>query len=183
MTPILALDLGCKTGFALETEQTGLVSGTWRLDKWCPVCPFDFPKRDLLMIREWRLFWLVRSIVGAAIFAGGVVAYENVQFGVSLLQTQAWAGYRSAMLTACHMSGVSHFIPVPVGTLKKFAAGHGAATKEMLATAFVRSNPGTSLDPRGNVVRPDGRIADDNQIDARWLLTYAREGLHENAKM
>lgn len=177
MTPILALDLGCKTGFALETEQTGLVSGTWRLDKWCPVCPFDFPKRELLMIREWRLFWNVRSIVGAAIFAGGVVAYEDVMFSVSTLATQHWAGFRSSMLTACRLEGVSNFVSVPVPTLKKIGAGHGASTKEMMAAAWVRSNPGCHLDQKGRVLHPNGRVADDNEVDALHLLTYARSKL------
>ena len=174
MTPILALDLGCRTGFALQTEQTGFVSGTWRLDKWCPVCPFDFPKRELLMIREWRLFWLVRSIVGAAIFSGGVVAFEDVMFSVSTLQTQQWSGYRSAVLTACRLEGVTEFFPVPVPTLKKIGAGHGAATKTMMAQAWIRNRPGATLDSKGRVVYPTGQILDDNSVDAAHLLTHVR---------
>lgn len=174
MTPILALDLGCKTGYALETEATGVMSGTWRLDKWCPVCPFDHPKADSLMLREWRLFWLVRSIVGAALFAGGVVAYEDVQFSVSTLQTQHWAGFRSSVLTASRLAGISDFRPVPVPTLKKIGAGHGAATKEMMSQAWVRKNPGCIIDQKKRVVHPNGKVADDNEVDALHLLTHIR---------
>jgi hypothetical protein len=51
---------------------------------------------------------------------------------------------------------------VPVATLKKFATGHGGATKEMMATSLQKKLPGLFE-----------QKLDDNAIDAVWLFKWA----------
>jgi hypothetical protein len=54
---------------------------------------------------------------------------------------------------------------VPVATLKKFAAGHGAATKEMMAAALEK------------IIGDKVAGLDDNAIDAYHLLLKALSDL------
>ncbi len=155
--PVLALDLGTKTGWALWSEPTGRVSGTWKLtQKRTDVCvkPFGGDARVA------RLFWLVLGITRSRHFAGGTVFYEDVQFSLYTLQTQLWSSFRTAVQFAAAFGGCFSVYGVPVGTLKKAGAGHGAATKDMMASALKRKYPG--LEP-----------ADDNEVDAVHLLDYA----------
>jgi hypothetical protein len=55
---------------------------------------------------------------------------------------------------------------VPTGTLKKFATGHGGATKEMMEVHLKRKHPGCW---RSGL--------DDNGVDALWLWQWARQNL------
>jgi hypothetical protein len=158
MRPILALDLGTRTGFALQTDVTGRVSGTWRLDKRHPAIDEPELAGD---IRMGRLFWRLTGILDSKYFSGGHILYEDVQFSLYTLQTQLWAGFRSVVWNAAMLCGGFQITPVPVGTLKKFGAGHGAATKDMMKIAYLRKH--TSFN------KPK---VDDNEFDALHLLDY-----------
>lgn len=172
MRSVLALDLGTRTGWALWTEPTGKMSGTWRLDKSHPAVPDEPIGGDP---RTARLFWRVSGILESPLFRGSILAYEDVQFSLYTLQTQLWSSLRTAALLAGMFSGVSDIKAVPVGTLKKAGAGHGAATKDMMASAYQRRNRGLSFDAKGFLRSPSGRKMDDNEIDALHLLQYVTD--------
>jgi hypothetical protein len=57
---------------------------------------------------------------------------------------------------------------VPVSTLKKFATGHGGATKEMMEISLRKQRPEVFLQKR---------FVDDNAVDAIWILLWAQAKL------
>lgn len=160
---LLALDLGTKTGYArragstlecgtltLATEKELRGQRAERLDR----------RRDC---RVERLFkWLTSQPVDALVF-------EDVQFSSTTMQTQLWAGLRSAVW----LSPAPLVECCPVGTLKKFATGAGNATKEMMAAALAKSDRTFKLDKRGKVWHSNDVAIDDNAVDAVWLLRWA----------
>ncbi len=86
--------------------------------------------------------------------------YEDVLFAVSRIQAQLWGGWRAIVQL---LSPPVKLRAVPVQTLKKFATGSGAATKERMIAALpaeVRAkNPG------------------DDEADAYHLLKFALKEL------
>jgi Holliday junction resolvasome RuvABC endonuclease subunit len=156
---ILALDLGTKTGYAITTNNR-LVAGTWT---W----------GTAKLITEWGKSRLTRrsdprvlnffSTVRKTILNHNIeqVIFEDVQFASSTFQTQLWASFRAAVWCAASPSTVLVDC-VPTGTLKKFATGHGGATKEMMAASLYKFHPGWK----------NGKL-DDNAIDALWLWYWA----------
>jgi len=102
------------------------------------------------------------------------IVFEDVQFLSTQLQAQLWAGLRTTV--------VLHFPAVvvkclPVGTLKKFATGHGNATKEMMLEALTRNHAdrfvNSALKLGGVQEKFSGRPVDDNEADAFHLLVWA----------
>lgn len=154
---ILALDLGSKTGYAYRTRSGAVTSGTWKLAKAKELKEQEPREGDC---RFCRLVENVREIV----LREGIetVGFEDVQFSTYTAQTQLWATFRGAVwLLGCQIPTLN-VEAVPVGTLKKFATGHGAATKDMMASALRRTNPEFF-----SVRQPD-----DNEVDALHLLSY-----------
>lgn len=103
------------------------------------------------------------------------VWFEDVLFLSTQLQSQLWASLRAAVWL--HGRGGLQIDCVPVTTLKKFATGSGNATKDMMAKAL-----GCELIPTGLKTRPldyklGDRLIDDNEVDARHLLTFAKHKL------
>jgi Holliday junction resolvasome RuvABC endonuclease subunit len=167
---ILALDLGTKTGWAWGSTESTLVSGTWTL-------------ATALQIRSWGKSRLNRRLdprvillmqkMGDLMHADSftppdLVIFEDVQFASYTLQVQLWASLRAAVWISCYNNGVPLVDCVPVGTLKKFATGHGGATKEMMAAALYRKYP--DWEKKG---------CDDNGVDAIWLWHWAREHIRK----
>lgn len=170
---ILALDLGTKTGWAalVNGVQT---SGTWQLatDKELKVAKTErLDRRSDLRIP--RLFMKV------AIFCKdnsiNWLFFEDVQFLSTQLQAQLWASLRAAVWLN-GQNGIQ-IDCVPVGTLKKFATGNGAATKDMMAHALGCEVFKTGVKSRPFTFSLNGRALDDNEIDAAHLLNYARQKL------
>lgn len=163
MTPILALDLGTKTGASTRNSFGDIKGFTWKLasDKQLR----EARQKGLDRAGDIRVPELGRKITEflGYLGAGGerpVIVFEDVQFLSSQMQSQLWASFRTVVWVEAEKRGLIT-IPVPVGTLKKFATGHGGATKEMMAASLSKVEPGFSTD------------WDDNQVDARWLRRYA----------
>lgn len=154
---VLALDLGTKTGWALYND--GVVfSGTWTLATPKEIKQMRADELDRCCdLRFKRLTEYLQKHLPV-----DYIYFEDVQFLTTQLQAQLWAGLRTAVVLLYPQMKIK---AVPVGTLKKFATGNGAAKKEQMA-AFLQSKTGLS---------PDGR--DDNEIDALHLLWLARNNL------
>lgn len=166
---IVALDLGTLTGYAYRDKFGDIVAGTWVLAtprevKLQHLARWD-RRRD---IRVARLAHLIADMD----CAWGV--FEDVQFTSTTYQAHLWASLRATVW-------LSHLPEVeccPVGTLKKFATGSGAAKKEAMAKALVRRNPAYYQLMKNKVcdVRT-GHLLDDNAVDAIYLLFWAEQAL------
>lgn len=91
------------------------------------------------------------------------VVIEDVQFSSSTAQTQLWASFRTTVWLAFPNTLIE---AVPVGTLKKFATGSGAADKFAMAKSLNRQHP--ALYTGG---------LDDNAVDAAWIWLWAKTNL------
>jgi hypothetical protein len=159
---ILALDLGTKTGWALH-EDGVTTSGTWVLAKSKEIT--ELRKKDLDRCCDFRPGRLKQFI--GSMHPLNYLYFEDVQFATSLLQVQLWSSLRAMVWLQSPLCVVK---AVDVGTLKKFATGKGNADKEHMAAAANRSgfiNIG----------------ADDNEIDAWWLLQLALKDLKNGATL
>lgn len=89
-----------------------------------------------------------------------LVIFEDVEFSSYTLQCQMWASFRTvAWLTFPEV----FFECVPVQTLKKFATGHGGATKDMMESAYRRT------------FKVEENGLDNNAFDALWLYQWAAQ--------
>ncbi len=176
MLKILALDLATNCGWCHNFD--GRVElGTWPLASAKEIKQWGQErttrKNDP---RVWRLFQNIESF-GVAAF--DFVVFEDVEFQSYTQQCQLWSSLRAAVWLS-HAG--KYFECVPVATLKKFATGHGAATKEMMVKAAVLSNPtGFVMGPKPDLftlkyskVAP---MLDDNAADAYHLFRWAQQNL------
>jgi Holliday junction resolvasome RuvABC endonuclease subunit len=158
---ILGIDLGTKTGLAYNYDS----------DFRCGTVTLGTPKE----IREWgktrltrrcdprveRLFSHLQGIKNGVKF--DAVIFEDVQFASSTYQVQLWAALRAAVWLAFPGTLIEC---VSVGTLKKYATGHGGADKEMMAAALYRESPASKALNLG-----------DDAIDAIWLWRWGKHNL------
>lgn len=143
--PILALDLGTKTGWAYSRH--GLICSNTKL--------FTPRKKDHPAYR-WVAFktWLSEMLASYDIQA---VYYEQVRNHAGVRAGHCYGAFEALLEIACY-SRNCELIPVGVGTIKKFATGKGNASKsEMISWARLH----------------DKSIGDDNHADAFHLLRYA----------
>lgn len=153
---LLALDLGTKTGWALHDQGT-VTSGTWVLATPKEVKTLRAQGLDRCCdFRTSRLRQHLHNV------DPHVIVFEDVQFATSLLQVQLWSSLRAMVWLE---SATRKVVAVDVGTLKKFATGNGKADKEHMAQAAHKAGFGG-----GSVER--FMDADDNEIDAWWLLQH-----------
>lgn len=169
----LALDLGTKTGYAMQCDGEMLLAGTWtlandkvitlnkqlrtdrRLDSRIPVL-FDTVSRT---IRDHRIDWIF---------------FEDVQFGKTTGQVQLWSSLRAAVWIAASL----HAVKVEccaVGTLKKYASGFGGADKGSMAYALTKRDRRFRLEGKKLRDTETLQILDDNAVDAIHLLKWGRE--------
>jgi len=167
MGPIFGLDLGTKTGWSVRHTNGQIDGGTWRLATEKQLREARKVGKD--RSGDIRVFELEETLRDNAAFhkaqaLGGTVtwAFEDVQFLSSQAQSQLWASFRTVVWIVAHEHGF-RVLPVPVGTLKKFATGHGNATKEMMLAALRKTDEIFPVD------------ADDNEVDARWLRRFAAQ--------
>lgn len=153
----LAIDLGTKTGFAYNRGDT-VTAGTWTLGKAAEVSRWG--KERLNRRKDPRIERLCDLVTDLGIF--DVIVFEDVQFASTTFQAHLWAGLRSS-LWLCGLG--KHFDAVPVGTLKLFATGNGAANKQAMANALSRQAMFNSFE------------LDDNGVDACWLWLWAQKNL------
>lgn len=170
---ILALDLATKTGWAVSQDGVLADCGTWMLSKpkeiayaarlrmdrrLDPRIPALWDRLDDLYRRQ-LLDWIV---------------WEDVQFQSTTMQCQLWSSFR----TVCWLFAATNRIQTEclgVQKLKQFGAGHGGATKEMMAKALARKMP-EAFSCAGTAMvfdRTTGNILDDNAVDAVHLLNWA----------
>lgn len=157
---ILALDLATKTGWA--TNFGGKIeAGTWTLATDKEISAWG--KQRVTRRKDPRVQRLVTNLDR---YCGDIdcVVFEDVQFASYTAQVQLWASLRSVVWLFCGGTVLTEC--VPVGTLKVFASGHGAATKEMMSAALKRKHP--------EIWSP---LWDDNAVDAVWLLLWAQKTL------
>ena len=145
---VLALDLGTTTGWALQSRDGGITSGTITFK------PTRFEGGGMRFLRFKR--WLTEIKQSGEINA---VYFEEVRRHVGVDAAHAYGGFLATLTAWCE----HHQIPyqgVPVGTIKKHATGKGNASKdEMVASARARGHA----------------PADDNEADALALLHWAIE--------
>lgn len=159
---ILGLDLGTYTGYAWNHAEH-FECGTWTLgtDKEIKAWGKDRSRRRCDP-RITRLYANLVILQDKHQFDR--VVFEDVQFSSSTYQTQLWSSFRTAVWLGIP-SGIIEC--VPTGTLKKFATGHGGATKEMMAAALSRKHPEIHLTEN----------ATDDTVDAIWLWQWAKINL------
>lgn len=174
---ILALDLGTKMGWAFTYGDGFAQSGTEILASPEEIAAQRQEGKDRLCdLRVMRLrFWLTRTLQS---FGSNppTVGFEDVQFASTSMQAHLWASFRTVVWLTAHDAG-ARIVACPVGTLKKFATGSGAATKGDMLMALNRFYPGKAViktTKKGNLTATtaDGRKLDDNEVDALHLLRY-----------
>lgn len=161
----LALDLGTSTGYAFNNGDH-FEYGTWLLasDKEVTTWGKDRYRRrcDPRVLRLHATLVMLQDKYNFA-----HVVFEDVQFGSTTYQTQLWASFRAAVWLVIPAARIEC---VPVGTLKKFATGHGGATKEMMAAALARKHPEIHLTDAST----------DDTVDAIWLWQWAKINLNRS---
>jgi Holliday junction resolvasome RuvABC endonuclease subunit len=157
MPKILALDLGTKTGVAMNY---GLLPGAQTLQLATAKEVAAWGKERLTRRCDPRISRLFNQLI--LVERPEIVVFEDVEFSTYTKQTQLWSAFRTAVWLAFAGDCIEC---VPVTTLKKFATGSGAADKEAMRRAMFTQFPQT---------RPD---LDDNAIDALWVLKWAEHNL------
>lgn len=151
---ILALDLGTSAGVAYNrgdevTLETLTLASSREIREW--------GKQRLTRRNDPRITRFATYLEKLGDF--DLVIFEDVQFSSYTLQVQLWSALRAA---AWLFASADLFECVPVARLKKFATGHGGATKEMMSAAMKRRFPEAW----------NGLLSDD-AIDAFWLHQWA----------
>lgn len=162
---ILGLDLGSKTGFAYNSGET-FFAGTWQLANSKELKNDKVSRMDRRGDRRVLELHRILTQEMAVWPDPKIVVFEDVQFSTYTMQTQLWSSLRAAVWLAFPpLSGVVVEC-VPVGTLKRFATGHGGATKESMANYLRARHPKFFSDK-----------LDDNGVDAAWLWLWAQTHL------
>lgn len=186
---VLALDLGTRTGWAIKRETSKqvedsyeattytVISGTWalsdpkaikqaRAEGWDRKCD---PRFNALCLH------IEEAVEECQIKA---VVFEDILFGSTSMQAHLWATFRAAIWAVKR----KHDFEVDClnsATLKKYATGHGNATKQMMAAHLM-------VDPRSGglyiknpkptascfLLKKTGEKVDENETDAIHLLRY-----------
>lgn len=129
----------------LATEKELKIARKNRMDRRCDPRILNFQK------------WLSER---AGLF--DIVLWEDVMFASTTLQCQLWSSFRTCIWLVFGGRYDVILDCVPVGTLKKFATGHGNATKGMMAAAYQALGFSTFG-------------LDDNAIDAFFLWKWGIE--------
>lgn len=113
-----------------------------------------------------------------------IVVFEDVQFSETTMQTQLWSSFRTAVWLAFGGRTDCFVDCVPVGSLKKFATGNGAAGKPDMARALMRRFPERFSMPSAGACK---RIVlfdkatqltlTDDAVDGIFLLLWAQNYL------
>ena len=144
--PILALDLGTTTGYAIAGADGAIASGTVSFKP----SRYDGGGIRYLRFRGW--------LEGIANFAG-IIHFEEVRRHAGTDAAHVYGGLLATLTAWCEQHGIA-YQGVPVGTIKRFIAGKGNADKAAVIAAI-----------RGRGFSP----ADDNEADALAILLWAIE--------
>lgn len=159
---ILALDLGTDTGYASgDVSGLNFSIGSWKLATAKEIRQWGSER--LTRRRDPRPQRLCEKIL-AMPHVPDLIVFEDIMFASSTLQVQLWSALRTS-LWMC-LGNEVRFDCVPVTTLKKFATGSGAATKEQMKHVFIHHETD----------RPAG-LYDDDAIDAYFIWKWAKHNL------
>ncbi|QOK95173.1 crossover junction endodeoxyribonuclease RuvC [Ralstonia pseudosolanacearum] len=148
-TTILALDLGTKTGWALQHLDGSIASGMQDFK------PKRFEGGGMRYLRFKR--WL--NELKLACTDINVVYFEEVRRHAGVDAAHIYGGLLGHLGAWCEHHNIP-YIGVPVGTIKKHATGKGNASKdEMIASVCKRGH----------------EPSDDNEADALAILYWAAE--------
>ena len=152
-TALLALDLGTRTGWALQERNGRICSGSQ------PFRPQRYEGGGMRFLRFQR--WLMElsqaSDASPSQLLIDHVVFEEVRRHAGVDAAHAYGGFLGQLCSFCE----HHRIPyqgVPVGTIKRFITGKGNASKDQVLAAV-----------RGLGHSP----VDDNEADALALLHWA----------
>lgn len=166
---LLALDLGTKTGYALSTEGTTFAA-TWILSTPAAITQNRKLRLDRRCDPRVAVLWDALTSTHSRTPLDWLF-FEDVQFATTTMQCQLWSSFRTVLWLFAHTRRVK-IECCPVGTLKKFATGTGAATKGQMETAMSRSG---YWDPEiQNFLKTKSKL-DDNGVDALHLLNWGKK--------
>lgn len=150
---ILGLDLGTKTGWAMNHKKLGLISGVWN---------FSSKKFDGAGMRFMRF----RGMLEETIADNNVEAvfYEAVRRHIGTDAAHIYGGFMATLQALCEEMRIP-YAGIPVGKIKKHACGKGNGSKEMMVSAAMAKWPHI-------------KIIDDNHADALWVRQCGEDGLH-----
>lgn len=173
---ILSLDLATKTGWAVSQDGVIADCGTWALASPKEITAAAKLRLDRRLDQRVPVLWhkLIAEQVRSPI---DWLVWEDVQFSSSTMQTQLWSSLRTVCWLFATMNGIRTEC-LGVSKLKSFGAGHGGATKDMMAHALAKQMPERFTFCPGACVRENsGKILDDNCVDAIHLLKWAVQTL------
>jgi hypothetical protein len=172
---VLALDLGCKTGWCLGTSVKNFALGTKVWSKPSQVTAWRKTRQDrrcdprLVLFYEWLKSEQRLGCIDKVIF-------EDVEFCKTRMQCQLWASWRTAIWLAFPEPSIEC---VPVGALKKYATGNGGAGKNGMASWLAAANPSRfTIDKtpkKGHIIKDRGQPLTDDAVDAYWLFQWAHK--------
>lgn len=163
MLRILAIDLGTHCGLAHNCTPTGAVTA-WTEHLATAREITEWGRSRMTRRNDPRILRLSKIL--QRIPKPDVCVFEDVCFQTYTKQTQLWSSLRAAVWLTLGESCILEC--VPVATLKKFATGHGGATKPMMETALRRANP--------DMFKQLQTLGDD-AVDALWLFKWAEKYL------
>lgn len=146
--PILALDLGTTTGWAMRTASGDILSGVQSFK------PGRYDGGGMRYLRFTR--WLDEINDGI-----GLIWFEEVRRHAGTDAAHVYGGLMATLTAWAELRGIP-YAAVPVGTIKKHATGKGNANKE----AMIEAAKARGFNP-----------ADDNEADAIALLFCQLEAL------
>ncbi len=163
---LLALDLGTKTGYALALG-SGLQAGTWVLSSPADVSRARQKRLDRRQDPRINILWDALTRVN---FNDRLdwIFFEDVQFATTTMQCQLWSSFRTVLWLFAYANDIK-IDCCPVGTLKKFATGHGGADKAFMRQAFIDNQYLRDARKLDNFEK-----LDDNAIDALHLLNWGK---------
>lgn len=167
------LDIGTDTGWTLMEGREIVKSGTLHLATDDELEQQRREGKDrTLDVRFVRFYLFLTQLVLDGFLR---IIFEDVGFASTRMQTQLWASLRCAIWMVALMHPELTIYAVPVGTLKQFAAGNVRAKKTDMARALANHSSNLyALNINGSIVKPDGNVADDDEVDAIWLALYTR---------
>lgn len=146
MRALLALDLGTKCGWAVRKQSGEIFSGEEELKNRS-----RFEGGGMRFLRWDRFLDQLHEMVGFQ-----QVTYEEVRRHLGVDAAHAYGGYQAHLMKWCEVRSIP-YSSVPVGTIKKFAAGTGKAKKGGVIEA---------MRARGHT------LTSDNEADALALLYW-----------
>jgi Holliday junction resolvasome RuvABC endonuclease subunit len=146
-TTILALDLGTTTGWAVQSEDGSITSGTQQFK------PQRFEGGGMRYLRFKRWLLDIKTLQNGL----QEVYFEEVRRHASTDASHVYGGFLGLLSVFCEHHQIA-YQGVPVGTIKRHATGKGNASKDEVIGAMTQLGHSP---------------VDDNEADALALLHWA----------